>query len=152
MREQEKFEVTDNENDADLLILNTCPSEKSTRKGISSGRPLKMRGANPDVRSRSGVVASQEGENLRKRAPDVDIVLDRSPYIASQNFTEKNLRLVEATDISFPKLEKFDLIPKSDSTDASAFVSVMAAINTVRFAWFRKPGPRGIQVGPRYFG
>ena len=24
MREQEKFEVTDNENDADLLVLNTC--------------------------------------------------------------------------------------------------------------------------------
>ena len=90
-----------------------------------------MRGANPDVKiAVGGCVASQEGENLRKRAPDVDIIfgpqsLHRLPELYRKEFETGRSQV----DISFPKLEKFDLIPKSDSTDASAFVSVMEGCN-----------------------
>ena len=133
MREQEKFEVTDNENEADLLVLNTCSIREKAQEKVfhQVGRWKKMRGANPDVKiAVGGCVASQEGENLRKRAPDVDIVfgpqsLHRLPELYRKEFETGRSQV----DISFPKLEKFDLIPKSDSTDASAFVSVMEGCN-----------------------
>ena len=69
MREQEKFEVTDNENDADLLVLNTCSIREKAQEKVfhQVGRWKKMRGANPNVKiAVGGCVASQEGENLRK--------------------------------------------------------------------------------------
>ena len=36
LEEKESFELAENEEEADLLILNTCSIRKSTRKGISS--------------------------------------------------------------------------------------------------------------------
>ena len=54
MREQEKFEVTDNENDADLLVLNTCSIREKAQEKVfhQVGRWKKMRGQTQTLRSR----------------------------------------------------------------------------------------------------
>ena len=56
MREQEKFEVTDNENDADLLVLNTCSIREKAQEKVfhQVGRWKKIRGQTQTLRSRSG--------------------------------------------------------------------------------------------------
>lgn len=73
-----------------------------------------------------GCVASQEGENILKRAPYVDMVfgpqtLHRLPKMLDAVQSEHKAQL----DISFPEIEKFDNLPEPKKEGASAFVSIM---------------------------
>ena len=54
MREQEKFEVTDNENDADLLVLNTCSIREKAQEKVfhQVGRWKKCEAQTQTLRSR----------------------------------------------------------------------------------------------------
>ena len=124
-----KLAQTVEQKDADLIVLNTCSiREKAEVKVYSDlGRIRKLKEANPNLRiAVGGCVASQEGANIIKKAPYVDIVfgpqtLHRLPDLlkAREEYGKPQI------DISFPEIEKFDRLTTSRSTDASAMVSIM---------------------------
>lgn len=123
------MELTDNPEEADVLLLNTCSiREKAQEKVFSQlGRWKKLKDKNPNiVIGVGGCVASQEGEALRQRAPVVDMVfgpqtLHRLPNMLKQVRVEHQ----PVVDISFPEIEKFDNLPEPRAEGPTAFVSIM---------------------------
>ena len=121
--------VTETEEDAEVLLLNTCSiREKAQEKVFSQlGRWKKLKLKNPNlVIGVGGCVASQEGDAIRARAPFVDIVfgpqtLHRLPQMLAQS--KSSARPV--VDVSFPEIEKFDHLPEPKSDGVKAFVSIM---------------------------
>jgi len=126
---ENKLVQTTEQKDADLIVLNTCSiREKAEVKVYSDlGRIRKLKESNPNLRiAVGGCVASQEGVNIIKKAPYVDIVfgpqtLHRLPNLLKAR--EENGK--PQIDISFPEIEKFDHLPSSRSVGPSAMVSVM---------------------------
>jgi len=124
-----KLALTTEQNDADLIVLNTCSIREKTEVKVYSdlGRIRKLKEANPNLRiAVGGCVASQEGVNIIKKAPYVDIVfgpqtLHRLPDLLKAREVEGKPQI----DISFPEIEKFDRLPLSSSTGPSAMVSIM---------------------------
>ena len=121
--------VTENEADAEVLLLNTCSiREKAQEKVFSQlGRWRKLKQRNPNlVIGVGGCVASQEGDAIRTRAPFVDLVfgpqtLHRLPQMLEQSRTSGKA----IVDVSFPEIEKFDHLPEPKSDGVKAFVSIM---------------------------
>ncbi len=124
---------TDNPAEADVILLNTCSiREKAQEKVFSQlGEWRELKDKNPNLLiGVGGCVASQEGENIRKRAPYVDVVfgpqtLHRLPAMIAQ---VKNQH-IPAIDISFPEIEKFDRLPEPSVDGPSAYVSIMEGCN-----------------------
>ncbi len=123
------FELTDDPAQADVLLLNTCSiREKAQEKVFSAlGVWRRFKEKRPEiVIGVGGCVASQEGADLQKRAPFVDMVfgpqtLHRLPQLLDQ-VRSKHQPVV---DISFPEIEKFDALPEPRAEGVKAFVSVM---------------------------
>lgn len=125
----EGLELTDNPEEADVVLVNTCSiREKAQEKVFSQlGRwkALKKDGK-PVLIGVGGCVASQEGEAIVKRAPYVDLVfgpqtLHRLPEL----IRERRASGQPQVDISFPEIEKFDRLPEPRAEGPSAFVSIM---------------------------
>ncbi len=123
------LELTDREDEADVILINTCSiREKAQEKVFSQlGRWKKLKRENPGlVIGVGGCVASQEGKAIIDRAPFVDMVfgpqtLHRLPaMLDSVKKTGK-----PSIDISFPEVEKFDNLPEPGAQGPTAFVSVM---------------------------
>jgi len=120
---------TDNPEEADVILLNTCSvREKAQEKVFSDlGRLRKLKKKNPNlVIGVGGCVASQEGANIIQRAPYVDVVfgpqtLHRLPQMIRDRRESGNSQV----DISFPEIEKFDHLPPAKVEGATAFVSIM---------------------------
>ncbi|RGE47714.1 (dimethylallyl)adenosine tRNA methylthiotransferase [Mannheimia granulomatis] len=127
------FELTENPEDADVLLLNTCSiREKAQEKVFSQlGRWKNWKKTKPNlIIGVGGCVASQEGEHIRDRAPYVDIVfgpqtLHRLPEMINQIRGGKS----SIVDISFPEIEKFDRLPEPKAEGPTAFVSIMEGCN-----------------------
>ena len=127
--ESHQLELTDNEREADVILLNTCSIREKAQEKVfhQLGRWKKLKDANPDlVIGVGGCVASQEGEAIRKRAPHVDMVfgpqtLHRVPSMLDARGNNQ----IAAVDVTFPEIEKFDHLPKPTSDGATAFVSIM---------------------------
>lgn len=124
------LQVTDKEEEADVILINTCSiREKAQEKVFSQlGRwkHLKQADGKAAVIGVGGCVASQEGEAILKRAPFVDLVfgpqtLHRLPAMLDE--VKESGR--PAIDISFPEIEKFDHLPEPRKEGPSAFVSIM---------------------------
>ncbi len=123
------YERTQNPDEADLLLLNTCSvREKAQEKVFSElGRWKDWKKADPArLIGVGGCVASQEGEAIAARQPMVDIVfgpqtLHRLPELLE---TTRALRK-PAVDVSFPEIEKFDRLPEPRAEGVTAFVSIM---------------------------
>ncbi|MFN5177875.1 tRNA (N6-isopentenyl adenosine(37)-C2)-methylthiotransferase MiaB [Limnohabitans sp.] len=127
MKAADGYEPTNDPEQADLILFNTCSvREKAQEKVFSDlGRVqhLKAKGVLIGV---GGCVASQEGEEIIKRAPYVDVVfgpqtLHRLPELLA----ERQKKARPQVDIRFPEIEKFDHLPPAKVEGASAFVSVM---------------------------
>jgi tRNA-2-methylthio-N6-dimethylallyladenosine synthase len=120
---------TDQPEEADVLLLNTCSvREKAQEKVFSQlGRWREWKEARPDLLiGVGGCVASQEGENLLRRAPFVDLVfgpqtVHRLPEMIEAVRRERTARI----DVSFPEIEKFDRLPEPRAKGPVAFVSIM---------------------------
>ncbi|GAA6136372.1 tRNA (N6-isopentenyl adenosine(37)-C2)-methylthiotransferase MiaB [Arenicella sp. 4NH20-0111] len=120
---------TDSEQDADIILLNTCSvREKAQEKVFSQlGRWKNLKDNNPElVIGVGGCVASQEGDNIMKRAPYVDMVfgpqtLHRLPKMVDEALGSKESQV----DITFPEIEKFDKLPAPKVEGVTAFVSIM---------------------------
>lgn len=129
LAEHYPIEKTDNVEDADIILLNTCSiREKAQEKVFSDlGRFKLLKDKKPDlVIGVGGCVASQEGETILKRAPYVDVVfgpqtLHRLPQLMDDVKTKNRSQI----DISFPEIEKFDHLPAPKADGVTAFVSIM---------------------------
>ncbi|MGA9853570.1 MAG: tRNA (N6-isopentenyl adenosine(37)-C2)-methylthiotransferase MiaB [Gammaproteobacteria bacterium] len=123
------YELTEQAEEADVILLNTCSvREKAQEKVFSQlGWWRELKQQRPElIIGVGGCVASQEGEGIVKRAPFVDLVfgpqtLHRLPQMLEE--TRRTRR--PAVDISFPEIEKFDNLPPPHAEGVTAFVSVM---------------------------
>jgi tRNA-2-methylthio-N6-dimethylallyladenosine synthase len=127
--ESHELELTDVPEDADVLLLNTCSIREKAQEKVfhQLGRWRKLKEKNPNLKiGVGGCVASQEGDKVLKRAPFVDMVfgpqtLHRLPEMIDLTDQGK----LGVVDVSFPEIEKFDVLPTPVATGAEAFVSVM---------------------------
>lgn len=123
------LEPTESVTDADVILLNTCSIRDKAQEKVFSqlGQWRDYKKANPHVIiGVGGCVASQEGADILKRAPYVDLVfgpqtLHRLPALLSQRLATKK----PVVDISFPEIEKFDHLPAPRAEGPIAFVSIM---------------------------
>lgn len=133
LNETHGFELTDNAEDADVLLLNTCSIREKAQEKVfhQLGRWKNLKKNKPDlVIGVGGCVASQEGDHIRKRAPFVDVIfgpqtLHRLPEMINNRGKNNN----PIIDISFPEIEKFDNLPAPRAEGATAYVSVMEGCN-----------------------
>jgi len=121
------YEPTQNVDEADLILFNTCSVREKAQEKVFSDlgrvKHLKARGVKIGV---GGCVASQEGEAIIARAPYVDVVfgpqtLHRLPELLARRERQDRPQV----DISFPEIEKFDNLPPARVEGATAFVSIM---------------------------
>jgi len=120
---------TQDPDEADLLLLNTCSvREKAQEKVFSElGRWREWKLADPSrIIGVGGCVASQEGQAIASRAPSVDIVfgpqtLHRLPELLDSARKTRQTQV----DVSFPEIEKFDRLPEPRAEGPAAFVSIM---------------------------
>jgi tRNA-2-methylthio-N6-dimethylallyladenosine synthase len=125
----EGYEATDDPEQADLILFNTCSVREKAQEKVFTDlgmvRHLKQR--NPDlIIGVGGCVASQEGEAIVRRAPFVDLVfgpqtLHRLPQLLARRRDSGRAQV----DVSFPEIEKFDHLPPARVEGPTAFVSVM---------------------------
>ena len=123
------YQATDDPEDADLLLLNTCSVREKAQEKVFSllgmWRPLKERRAGVII-GVGGCVASQEGAAIRARAPYVDIVFGpQTLHRLPQMLDEVCLARRPVIDVSFPEIEKFDHLPAPRAEGPTAFVSIM---------------------------
>ena len=133
LSDENNFELTTNEHEADLMVLNTCSIREKAQEKVfhQIGRWKKIKDKNPDLKiAIGGCVASQEGEKIIKRAPTVDIVFGpQSLHKLPKLYNERVNNETRQVDISFPKLEKFSYLPQKSKDEPSAFVSIMEGCN-----------------------
>ena len=129
LRESLGMESTERPEEADLLLLNTCSVREKAQEKVFSllGRWREFKAERPGtIIGVGGCVASQEGAELIKRAPQVDLVfgpqtLHRLPELL------KAVRsgVPSVVDVSFPEIEKFDRLPEPEGGRCTAFLSAM---------------------------
>lgn len=129
LAEGQPLERTDNAEEADIILFNTCSvREKAQEKVFSDlGRIRPLKAKNPDlIIGVGGCVASQEGEAIIQRAPYVDVVFGpQTLHRLPQLILDKETSGLSQVDISFPEIEKFDHLPPARVEGGSAFVSIM---------------------------
>ena len=127
MNAAQGYTPTDDPEEADLILFNTCSVREKAQEKVFSDlgrvKHLKKKGVLIGV---GGCVASQEGDAIVKRAPYVDVVfgpqtLHRLPELIEAKRTTGRSQV----DISFPEIEKFDRLPEPRADGPSAFVSIM---------------------------
>ncbi|HEX2545057.1 MAG TPA: tRNA (N6-isopentenyl adenosine(37)-C2)-methylthiotransferase MiaB [Ramlibacter sp.] len=127
MNAAEGYEATQDPEEADLILFNTCSVREKAQEKVFSDlgrvKHLKKKGVLIGV---GGCVASQEGAAIIERAPYVDVVfgpqtLHRLPALLQERERQQRPQV----DISFPEIEKFDNLPPARVEGASAFVSIM---------------------------
>jgi tRNA-2-methylthio-N6-dimethylallyladenosine synthase len=115
--------------DADVILLNTCSvREKAEDKVFSHlGRFIPLKEKNPNlIIGVGGCVASQEGDNIIKRAPYVDVVFGpQTLHRLPEMIRNKQSSGQSQVDITFPEIEKFDHLPPPRIEGATAFLSIM---------------------------
>jgi tRNA-2-methylthio-N6-dimethylallyladenosine synthase len=127
MNAAQGYEPTNDPEEADLILFNTCSIREKAQEKVFSDlgrvKHLKDKGVMIGV---GGCVASQEGAAIIARAPYVDVVfgpqtLHRLPAMLEKRQQQQRPQV----DISFPEIEKFDHLPPPRKEGASAFVSIM---------------------------
>ena len=120
---------TDNPEDADVILFNTCSVREKAQERVfhDLGRARLLKLEKPDlIIGVGGCVASQEGEAIVARAPYVDVVFGpQTLHRLPQLIAERRRSGRSQVDISFPEIEKFDNLPPARVEGASAFVSIM---------------------------
>jgi tRNA-2-methylthio-N6-dimethylallyladenosine synthase len=120
---------TDNVEDADIILFNTCSVREKAQEKVfhDLGRVRHLKKEKPGlIIGVGGCVASQEGGAIVARAPYVDIVfgpqtLHRLPELIAARQSSGRSQV----DVSFPEIEKFDALPPARVEGSSAFVSIM---------------------------
>jgi tRNA-2-methylthio-N6-dimethylallyladenosine synthase len=129
LHEAQGLEKTNDPAEADVILFNTCSVREKAQEKVfhDLGRVRHLKTANPNLLiGVGGCVASQEGAEIVRRAPYVDLVfgpqtLHRLPQLISARQATGRPQV----DISFPEIEKFDHLPPARTEGATAFVSIM---------------------------
>ena len=121
------YEPTQNVEEADLILFNTCSVREKAQEKVFSDlgrvKHLKQKGVLIGV---GGCVASQEGAAIIERAPYVDVVFGPQTLHRLPELLQRRERLHRPqVDVSFPEIEKFDHLPPARVDGATAFVSIM---------------------------
>ena len=119
--------------EADLLLINTCSiREKAEEKVFSDlGRWRLLKQQRPElIIAVGGCVASQEGTNILKRAPFVDVIfgpqtLHKLPQLLDVAIKSKKSQC----DIAWTPIEKFDNLPEAQVDGPCAYLSIMEGCN-----------------------
>ena len=129
LEESHQLVSTDNAEDADVLLLNTCSIREKAQEKVfhQLGRWRKLKETKPGlIIGVGGCVASQEGEAIAQRAPFVDLIFGpQTLHRLPEMMDAKKPRGPVVVDVSFPEIEKFDRLPEPSVDGPSAFVSVM---------------------------
>jgi tRNA-2-methylthio-N6-dimethylallyladenosine synthase len=132
----EGYVTTDTPDDADLVLLNTCHiREKASEKLYSAlGRLRKMkdaRGANGKELTIgvAGCVAQAEGQEILRRAPNVDLVIGPQTYHRLPNALARVRNGEKVVETEYAIEDKFEHLPapKREETrkrGVSAFLTV----------------------------
>src|SRR3989475_2915828 len=129
LRAEKGFEITDQPEEADLILFNTCSVREKAQEKVfhDLGRVKHLKQGGRDLLiGVGGCVASQEGAAIVARAPYVDLVfgpqtLHRLPELIDARRSSGRPQV----DVSFPEIEKFDRLPPARVHGPSAFVSIM---------------------------
>jgi tRNA-2-methylthio-N6-dimethylallyladenosine synthase len=129
LRESHGLTPTNDPEQADVVLLNTCSVREKAHEKVFSQLGLwrELKARRPGlVIGVGGCVASQEGGAILSRAPFVDVVfgpqtLHRLPEMLDG--VRSSGRPV--VDVSFPEIEKFDRLPEPRAEGAFAYVSIM---------------------------
>lgn len=149
LRESYGAELVQEPDDADVLLLNTCSIREKAQEKVfhQLGRWKRIKASRPDVLiGVGGCVASQEGRSIQERAPFVDVVFGpQTLHRLPDMLDEVRKTRVPVVDVSFPEIEKFDLLPAPRVEGPTAFVSVMEGCN--KYCTFCVvPYTRGLEV------
>jgi len=149
LNQSEPLEKTDNPEEADIILFNTCSVREKAQEKVfhDLGRVKHLKKLNPNlVIGVGGCVASQEGAAIVARAPYVDVVFGpQTLHRLPQLIAERKSQGKAAVDVSFPEIEKFDALPPAKVEGATAFVSIMEGCS--KFCTFCiVPYTRGAEV------
>jgi tRNA-2-methylthio-N6-dimethylallyladenosine synthase len=126
------YEPTEDRNQADILLLNTCHiREKASEKLYSEvGRlnEIKQERAKSGLQTLlivAGCVVQAEGKELLSRAHAVDIAVGpqnyhRLPELVAK-YNRKGGRILEA---HFPAISKFDFLPEAKAVSISSYLAI----------------------------
>jgi tRNA-2-methylthio-N6-dimethylallyladenosine synthase len=124
----EGYALTDNREEADMILLNTCHiREKAAEKVYSElGRLRPLKAEKPGLKiGVAGCVAQAEGAEILRRQPAVDLVVGPQSYHRLPALARAAGLGQTVLDTEFPEEDKFELLPKSRARSApSAFLTV----------------------------
>jgi len=140
------FQWTEDPNDADLVLYNTCTIRDNAEQKVYSylGRQAKRKHEKPDLTLVvAGCVAQQEGESLLRRVPELDLVMgpqhaNRLDDLLGQVFDGNQ---VVATD---PIHIVEDITKPRRDSSVTAWVNVIYGCNE-RCTYCVVPGVRGTE-------
>ena len=135
------YEATEDPDAADLVILNTCHiREKAAEKVYSELGRIRSKSAVLVAERRpapmvavAGCVAQAEGEEILRRAPNVDFVVGPQSYHKLPDLVARAARRTDTTtrrrpsgivETDFPAESKFDHLPAPVAQGPSAFLTV----------------------------
>ena len=149
----EGMEATADPAEADVIVFNTCSVREKAQEKVfhDLGRVKHLKRARPGLLiGVGGCVASQEGAAIVARAPYVDVVFGPQTLHRLPALIEARRRTGKPQiDISFPEIEKFDLLPPARVAGVSAFVSIMEGCSKV-CSFCVVPYTRGEEVSPPF--
>jgi tRNA-2-methylthio-N6-dimethylallyladenosine synthase len=120
------YTIADTPEEADLLLLNTCSVREKAQEKVFSrlGQWRELKNKNPDVMiGVGGCVASQEGEDIIRRAPYVDLVFGPQSLHHVPNMVKNAAR--RQVNLLVTPIEKFDALPTPRHSGVTAYVSIM---------------------------
>ena len=156
----EGYSQTDQIEDADLVLLNTCHIREKAAEKVYSDlgriRQTKERRAKQGKETMVGVagcVAQAEGAEIQRRAPIVDLVVGPQSYHKLPGLVSKAANPLEAKNLvetEFPSEDKFDHLPaptrrQITSRGAAAFLTVQEGCDKF-CAFCVVPYTRGAEV------
>lgn len=126
---EKSMELTNTPEDADLILFNTCSVREKAQEKVfhDLGRVRHLKESNPNLLiGVGGCVASQEGSEIIKRAPFVDLVFGPQTLHRLPELIDARRRTGRSqVDVTFPEIEKFDRLSPAHTVGATAFVSIM---------------------------
>ena len=133
--------------DADLVVLNTCHiREKAAEKAYSDiGRLRRDDGSKPLI-ALAGCVAQAEGAEAKRRSPMIDIVVGPQAYHRLPELVGDAANGKRPVDTDMPAISKFDAMPARRRASPSAYLTVQEGCD--KFCTYCVvPYTRGAEIG-----
>ena len=140
------FEWSEDPNDANLILYNTCTIRDNAEHKVYSylGRQAKRKQEQPDLTLIvAGCVAQQEGEALLRRVPELDLVMGPQHANRLQDLLEQVLAGNQVVATEAVQIMEDITKPRRDST-VTAWVNIIYGCNE-RCTYCVVPNVRGVE-------